>query len=255
MATTKTSSEQISLLAQTIGTDVKQIYANIGDLSKLTTTQKASLVLALNELKAALGNIDLTAIIDDTKTTTSLTWSSTQITTAINAAVTALVNGAPEALDTLKELGDAITTNKDAISALQTIAAGHVKYDAAQTLTAAQKTQARSNIDAASTTEVSAAKSAADAAQTTANTNKTSIGTLASLNTTAKTSLVDAINEVKATADAAKTAAATADSKAVAAATAAKAAQDDVDALKEAVGDTTTDYVSVYETARNGTSS
>jgi len=255
MATTKTSSEQISLLAQTIGQDVKQICTNIGDLSTLTTTQKTSLVLALNELKASLNSIDLTKLIDDAKTATNLTWSSTQITKAINDAVTALVNGAPEALDTLNELADAITTNKDAISALQSIAAGHVKYDAAQTLTTAQKTQARSNIDAASTTEVATAKSAADTAQSTANTNKTSIGTLSSLKTTAKTSLVDAINEVKGTADAAKTAAATADSKAVAAASAAKAAQDDVDALSAAIGDTSTDYVAVYETARNGTSS
>lgn len=253
MATT--SSQQISLLAQTIGTDVKQIYANIGDLSALTTAQKTSLVLALNELKAALGNIDLTKLIDDSKTATNLTWSSTQITTAINNAVTALVNGAPEALDTLKELSDAITTNQDAISALQTIAGGHVKFDAAQTLTTAQKTQARSNIDAASTTEVETAQAAAEAAQSTANTNKTNIGTLSSLNTSAKTSLVAAINEVKTTADAAKTAAATADSKATSAASAAKAAQDDVDALSAAIGDTTTDYVSVYETARNGTSS
>ncbi len=253
--TTKTSSQQISLLAQTIGADVKQIYANIGDLSALTTTQKASLVLALNELKASLNSIDLTKLIDDEKTATNLTWSSTKITAAINAAVAALVNGAPEALDTLKELGDAITTNQDAITALQSIAAGHVKFDAAQTLTSAQKEQARSNIDAASTTEVAEAKSAADAAQATADTNKTSIGTLASLNTTAKTSLVEAVNEVKSTADAAKTAAATADSKAVAAQAAADAAQADVDALEAAIGDTSTDYVAVYETARNGTSS
>ena len=39
MATT--SSQQISLLAQTIGADVKQIYANIGDLSALTGTPTA----------------------------------------------------------------------------------------------------------------------------------------------------------------------------------------------------------------------
>lgn len=252
---TKTSSEQISLLAQTIDTDIAQLLAAIGDLSALTTTEKASLVVALNELKASLSSIDLTKIIDDNKTTTNLTWSSTQISKAISDAVAALVNGAPEAMDTLKELADVIASNKDAIEALQTIAAGHVKYDAVQTLTTAQKTTARKNIDAASTTEVAAAKKAGTDAQTTANAAKTSIGTLADLKTTAKTNLVAAINELKGIADGAKTAAATADSKAVAAKNAADAAQKAVHDLKAAVGDTTTDYVSVYEKARNGTAS
>ena len=244
---TKTSSEQVAALAQTIGTDIAQLLSAIGDLSELTTTEKASLVVALNELKASLNSIDLTKIIDDTKKATNLTWSSTQISKAISEAVADLVNGAPEALDTLKELGDAITTNKDAIEALQTIAAGHVKYDAAQSLTTAQKTQARANIDAASTTEVATAKKAGDDAQATANTNKTAIGTLANLKTTAKANLVAAINELKGIADAAKTAANSAESKAT-------QAQSDIDALKAAVGDTTTDFVAIYEAARNGTS-
>lgn len=252
---TKTSSEQIAALAQTIGTDIAQLLAAIGDLSALTTTEKASLVVALNELKASLNSIDLTKIIDDAKTATNLTWSSTQISKAISEAVTALVNGAPEAMDTLKELADVIASNKDAIEALQTIAAGHVKYDADQTLTAAQKTTARKNIDAASTTEVATAKKAGTDAQTTANAAKTAIGTLADLKTTAKTNLVAAINELKGIADRAKTAAATADSKAVAAKNAADAAQKAVDDLAAAVGDTTTDFVAVYEAARNGTSS
>ena len=244
---TKTSSEQVAALAQTIGTDIAQLLAAIGDLSALTTTEKASLVVALNELKASLSSIDLTKIIDDNKTTTNLTWSSTQISKAISDAVAALVNGAPEAMDTLKELADVIASNKDAIEALQTIAAGHVKYDAAQTLTTEQKTQARSNIDAASTAEVAAAKKAGTDAQTTANDIKTTVGTLANLKTTAKANLVAAINELKDIADAAKTAANSAESKAT-------QAQSDIDALKAAVGDTTTDFVAIYEAARNGTS-
>lgn len=244
---TKTSSEQVAALAQTIGTDIAQLLAAIGDLSALTTTEKASLVVALNELKASLSSIDLTKIIDDNKTTTNLTWSSTQISKAISDAVTALVNGAPEAMDTLKELADVIASNKDAIEALQTIAAGHVKYDAVQTLTTEQKTQARTNIDAASTAEVAAAKKAGTDAQTTANDIKTAVGTLANLKTTAKANLVAAINELKDIADAAKTAANSAESKAT-------KAQSDVDALKAAVGDTTTDFVAIYEAARNGTS-
>ena len=234
---TKTSSEQVAALAQTIGTDIAQLLAAIGDLSALTTTEKASLVVALNELKASLNSIDLTKIIDDAKTATNLTWSSTQISKAISEAVTALVNGAPEAMDTLKELADVIASNKDAIAALQTIAAGHVKYDAA------------------STAEVAAAKKAGTDAQTTANDIKTAVGTLANLKTTAKANLVVAINELKGIADSAKTAAATADSKAVAAKTAADAAQKAVDDLAAAIGDTTTDFVAVYEAARNGTSS
>lgn len=245
MATT--ASQQISNLASTIGTDVKQILASIGTLSDLTTSQKTSLVLAINELKAAIGSIDLTALIDDEKTATNLTWSSTKITNAISKAVTDLINGAPETLDTLKELADAIDTNADAISALQSIASGHVKYDGAQTLTTEQQAQARSNIGAVSSTELSAVETKADNAQATANTNKASIGTLASLNTTAKSSLVDAVNEVKTTADTAYTTANSAETKA-------DAAQADVTALETAIGDTTTNYVQVYTTARDGTS-
>ena len=250
---TTTAASQISALAQTIGTDVKQIIANIGDLSQLTTTEKTSLVVALNELKASLGTVDLSKIIDDSKTATNLTWSSTKISNAISSAVSDLVNGAPEALDTLKELADAIDENQDAITALQTIAGGHVKYDGEQTLTTEQKAQARTNIDAASTESVTAVDTKASEAKTSASEAKTSIGTLASLKTTAKSSLVDAINEVKTTADGAKTAADTAQTTADSAKTKAESVDTALTTFKEAVGDTSTDYVSVYTTARNGT--
>lgn len=127
------------------GVDVKGLLAKIGDLGTLTTTQRASLVGALNELKTG---IDAAVKIDDAKTQAGTTWSSTKINSAINAAISALVSGAPEALDTIKEVADAINTNKNAITALQQIAAGHVKFDAAQTLSDTQKQQARENIDA-----------------------------------------------------------------------------------------------------------
>ena len=60
-----------------------------------------------------------------------------------------LLGGAGTAYDTLKELADLIDTNKSAIEALQALAAGHVKFDAAQTLTTDQQAQARTNIGAA----------------------------------------------------------------------------------------------------------
>lgn len=249
-----TLSGQVSALATQIGTDVKSLLASIGDLSALTTTQKASLVVALNELKASLTALEdeLGAQIDDDATATTTTWSSTKITAQISAAVTALVNGAPGTLDTLKELADAIETNQDAIAAIQSVAAGHVKFDAAQSLDDTQKAQARSNIGAASTTDVS-------------NVSAT-IGTLGSLETTDQSSVVAAVNEVKSAADSAASAAATADAKAVAAQSAAStaqstanaaqstasAAQTAVNSLSTSVGDTTTDFVKIYTTARDG---
>lgn len=145
---------QINNLAKQVGEDIKTLSGYIGSLDDLTTTAKASLVVALNELKASLGT-QSSAGIDDDSTSSSTTWSSSKISTAVSDAITALVNGAPETLDTLKELADAIETNGDAISALQTIAAGHVKYDEAQSLTDEQQTQARDNIGAASAADLS----------------------------------------------------------------------------------------------------
>lgn len=169
------------------GVDVKGLLAKIGDLGTLTTTQRASLVGALNELKTG---IDAAVKIDDAKTQAGTTWSSTKINSAINAAISALVSGAPEVLDTIKEVADAINTNKDAITALQKIATGHVKFDAAQTLNATQKQQARENIDAVSAAQLAAtdakaqkgvvdaatAKTAAEKANGDLTTFKTNIG-------------------------------------------------------------------------------
>lgn len=72
-----------------------------------------------------------------------------EITAAKRAVKDELLNGAGAAYDTLKELGDLIDTNKDAITALKETAAGHVKFDSAQSLSGAQKAQARTNIGAA----------------------------------------------------------------------------------------------------------
>lgn len=238
MATTL--SAQISALATQIGSDIKTLIAHDGDLSALTTQQKASLVLALNELKAGLTAVEgkLGAQIDDSSSGTDKTWSASKINSAITAAVNALINGAPETLDTIKEVADAITANKDAISAIQAVAAGHVKYDGAQDLTAEQKTQERTNIGAAGTDDINAVK--------------TTIGTLTNLSTTDKASIVGAINEVKGVADQAKTTADTASSTATSALGKANANETALTTLTTNVGDTQADFVAVYEAARDG---
>ena len=230
MPEAQTMIKNLSAAFTAAGVDVKGLLAKIGDLGTLTTTQKASLVGALNELKTG---IDAAVKIDDAKTQAGTTWSSTKINSAINAAISALVSGAPEALDTIKEVADAINTNKDAITALQTIAAGHVKFDAAQTLNDTQKQQARENIDA-----VSAAQ-------------------LAATDTKAQKGVVDAA-AAKAQADkgvrdaaAAKAQADKGVRDAAAAKTAADKANGDLTTFKTNIGDTTVDVAAVYTAARD----
>lgn len=232
-------STQVASLATTVGSDVKGILSSIGTLENLTTTQKANLVVALNELKAGLTGLEseLGAQINDEATASTTTWSSQKINTAISTAVSDLINGAPGTLDTLKELADAITENQGAIEALETIAAGHVKYDGAQSLTTEQQAQARTNIGAASQSDLSAVSSTATVAQSAASTNAANIGTLTSLTTTAKGNLVAAINEVKTTATSASTAASQVAS--------------DLAAFKTAVGDTAANFAQTYTTARD----
>jgi hypothetical protein len=105
-------STNITNLATRVATEIKAVRTlvnnNAGDLSALTTTAKNNLVAAINELDAAIDSVDLTALIDDNATATTTTWSSTKIDSSIDAAVAALVDGAPELLDTLNELAAAL---------------------------------------------------------------------------------------------------------------------------------------------------
>lgn len=246
-------STQISTFATRVGTECKNLHAEIGDLSALKTTAKTSAVVAVNEVKDLVAaNVEsinghatrLTAVegkatanetaiagvatrvttaegkiaanesaiaalegvvasstnIDDENVSGATTYSSSKITSEITAAKAAvkadLLGGAGEAYDTLKELADLIQTNESSIDALEALAAGHVKYDAAQELTEENKLQARTNIGAAAAADVAA--------------NGTKIGEV----------------ETKANNTASELA-----------------------ALKEAVGDTSADFVAAFEAA------
>ena len=246
-----TLNQQIQNLATQIGSDVKTIIANQGNLSALTTGQKANLVAAINELRADLNSIDTGSVINDETPSDSTTYSSNKIISEITAKCqevkSALLGGAGDAYDTLKELADLITENKELIDSLQELAGAHVRYDAAQELSPGQKTQARSNIGAADDAEYQA--------------TKTAVGTVANLQKKEKTNLVGAVNEVfgiantaKSTADTAKSTADTAKTTAEGAQQAAQTAQNEVDALETAIGPTDTDFVAIYVASRDGTS-
>ena len=132
---------QITTLLKQVNNTLK---SNQGDLTKLNTADKTSLVNALNELKTSIGNQTL---INDSQTTTANTWSATKISNEITTAITKLINGADTSSDTLKELADKI-------AALAQADNGLVSANQAQPFTEAQKLQARSNIGVYSKAEI-----------------------------------------------------------------------------------------------------
>ena len=132
---------QITTLLKQVNTTLK---GNQGDLTKLSTANKTSLVNALNELKSTIDN---KTSINDSQNTTANTWSATKISNEIATAITNLINGADVSSDTLKELADKITALAQADNGL-------VSASQSQAFTEQQKAQARSNIDVYSKAEI-----------------------------------------------------------------------------------------------------
>ena len=146
-----TLEQRIIDLAQAIGTDVKALNTTVGVLANLTTTQKANLVAAINEIKAQITSLDLTGIIDDTAVAGDIdvTYSADKIITLLDALKTDLLGGIPPStLDTIQELAHYLTDNQVAGGLVEQLA-NRVRVDAAQNFTAAQQLQGRDNIGAA----------------------------------------------------------------------------------------------------------
>ncbi|OCC05107.1 hypothetical protein BA190_09330 [Labrys sp. WJW] len=137
----------IQNLATRIATEFKAVRTlvngNAGDLSGLTTTAKANLVAAINEVKAA---VSAASGIDDGATSTGSTWSSSKIQQTLTAAIDGILNGVPSALDTLQELAAALGNDANFSGTVTTALGNRVRFDAAQTLTAPQQAQACANI-------------------------------------------------------------------------------------------------------------
>lgn len=152
----------VDLLATEIGGDMKQVKLDIqansdkrGVMTALTTTHKATIVGALNELKGGLDNIDLSSIIDDAATgSTTTTLSASAISNLVSNSVNSIVDGAPAAYDTLKELADYVAADETAASAVTAALAKRVRVDAVQSFTEIEKQTGRENIGAASAAEL-----------------------------------------------------------------------------------------------------
>lgn len=117
-----------------------------GNLSTLTTTQKASIVAAINELEDRISSFINDA--DDESLIT--TYSASKIEERLIQIRDGIIGGASAAYDTLLELQNEITSNDSEIGSLLTAVGNRVRFDDAQSLTSTEKQTARSNIGAAS---------------------------------------------------------------------------------------------------------
>lgn len=150
----KSLESRVSEFAARTGQEIKKVRGEIATSN--TAAEALTQRVAANE--GAITNLQSEVAkkveIDDAQPSATKTYSSqkvdSQITAAKQSVKNDLLGGAGEAYDTLKELADALVTNKDAITALQQIAQGHVQFDKAQSLNDEQKKQARANIGALS---------------------------------------------------------------------------------------------------------
>ena len=132
-----TIASNLTAAFQRVGTEFRAIRALIsgsetGNAAALQTSA-TNLVEAINEVRA----IGLSkAAIDDVNLSALTTWSSQKTNSEIQAAVAALVNGAPGALDTLQELAAALGNDPDLQNSLLTQIA--LKANAADVYTRAE---------------------------------------------------------------------------------------------------------------------
>ena len=142
---------KITQLAEQTGKILKIHKGNIGDLTQLSTTEKSSLVLALNELKGLISAINIKDIINDTTASNNKTYSSVKIDQLIAKAIFELRDGVDESSDTFRELAEQITALVQADNGL-------ISAVKAQTFTDEQKAIARANIGASSEADLNAFK-------------------------------------------------------------------------------------------------
>ena len=138
-----TQQQRITELAQAIAQDIKELKSTQGLLGSLSTTSKASLVDAINELYLAISK---STGIDDTVENGISTWSSHKIRESINTAISELVNGSGSALDTLKELANALGGDANFAATIAEQMGKRVRVDESQVFSTAEQLTACTNI-------------------------------------------------------------------------------------------------------------
>ena len=142
---------RIESLVIRVAQEFNDVRAKTGNLANLTTTDKSNLVAAINELKAAVVS---SSEIDDGNIATSSTYSSSKIVTLLDALKSEILGGADAAYDTLLEIQQLLQNGTTGLDALLAAVNNRVRFDAAQTLSAPEQAQARSNIGAVAVSDV-----------------------------------------------------------------------------------------------------
>lgn len=119
--------QTLTAFAEFVGEKDKEIITIIGALSSLTTTQKGSIVGAINELKQTITALSgSSAGIDDTATGDSSTLSAKKIIELLKQAKAEVKNEllggeVDQSIDTIKELGELlknVQTGEDGLNKL-----------------------------------------------------------------------------------------------------------------------------------------
>ncbi|MEB3021321.1 hypothetical protein [[Mycobacterium] crassicus] len=110
---------------------------------------------AANITDATSAGRALLTAVDATAQRTALGVRSTADTdAAISAAVAGLVDGAPGALDTLKEFADALGNDANFATTIMTALGNRLRFDAAQSLSGPQQAQGQTNLSVYSRAEI-----------------------------------------------------------------------------------------------------
>lgn len=136
---------RIESLVIRIAQEFNTLNGKTGTLASLTTTDKSSLVAAINELQSAV--VSGTGI-DDANVALTTTYSSTKIVTLLDMLKAEILGGADAAYDTLIEIQQLLQDGTSGLDALLAAINNRVRFDAAQTLTVIEQQQARENIGA-----------------------------------------------------------------------------------------------------------
>lgn len=146
--------QRIDALVDAIGAEFKKVIGKIGSTDSLQTTERGSVVGAVNELKTRIDNIgsgNSGAVIDDTAPASDKAYSSQKVDSLIGAAKAAvkseILDGVDAAYDTLAEVARYIEQDKTGAASMAEAISKRLRIDESQTLSLSQKSAVEATLN------------------------------------------------------------------------------------------------------------